>query len=300
MDKKGILCALGAYIFWGLFPIYWKQLQNIFALQLIGHRIVWSFILLFLAILITRKWKNFLAAFTAKIVRIYLLAAVLIAVNWLVYVWAVNAGYIVETSLGYYINPLFSVLLGVIFLGERLRPAQWIPIGLAGIGVAYLTYSYGSLPWIALTLAFSFGLYGLVKKTAPLSSFYGLTLETGLLFIPALIYLIYSDAVGHGAFLHSGKKADFFMIGAGVVTTFPLLLFATAARRLPLSVLGVLQYINPTMQFIIGVFLFKESFTHNRLIGFCLVWTALVLFWMEGVYRRRKISPEIAPELGEG
>src|SRR5574340_320905 len=200
MDRKGVLYAIGAYLMWGLFPLYWKQLEAIPALQLIGHRIGWSFILLSLVVLVTRQWPAFRsAALNPKILRIYLVAALLISVNWFTYVWAVNAGFVVETSLGYYIYPLFSVLLGVVILRERLRPIQWIPIALATSGVTYLTFTYGSLPWIALTLAFTFGLYGLVKKTAPLGSLYGLTFETGLLFLPALAYLAYCEFTGQGA-----------------------------------------------------------------------------------------------------
>jgi chloramphenicol-sensitive protein RarD len=299
--KKGVLYAIGAYVCWGLFPIYWKQLESVSALQLIGHRIGWSFILLLIVILITRQWKSFrAAAFNPKILRIYLIAALLITVNWFTYVWAVNNNFVVETSLGYYINPLFSVLLGVIVFRERLRPSQWIPILLAAIGVIYLTVTYGSLPWIALTLAFSFGLYGLVKKTAPLGSLYGLTLETGLMFVPALAYLIFCEATGQGAFLHSGPLKDWMMLGAGVVTTIPLLLFASAAPRIPLTTIGVLQYINPTMQFLLGILVYKEPFTHDRLIGFGIVWAGLILFWLEGLYARRNISPEPVPEMGEG
>ncbi|MBI1793963.1 MAG: EamA family transporter RarD [Chloroflexi bacterium] len=298
--KKGILYAVGAYLMWGLFPLYWIQLETIPALQLIGHRIAWSFILLIIVIFIARQWKDFRAALNAKTIRIYLIAAVLISVNWFTYVWAVNNGFVVETSLGYYINPLFSVLLGVIVFRERLRPIQWIPIALAAAGVFYLTATYGSLPWIALTLAFTFGLYGLVKKTAPLSSLYGLTLETGLLFLVAVAYLLYSEFTGQGAFLRSGPKADLMMVGAGLVTTVPLLLFAYAAQRVPLTTLGILQYINPTMQFLLGVLLYKEPFTQNRLIGFGMVWAGLILFWIEGLYARRNISPEPVPEIGEG
>ena len=299
--NKGILYAIGAYLMWGLFPIYWKQLESIDALQLIGHRIGWSFILLILFVLVTRQWKNFRSvAFNKKTIRIYLIAAVLISVNWFTYVWAVNHNFVVETSLGYYINPLFSVLLGVIFFRERLRFVQWIPIALAAIGVIYLTVTYGSLPWIALTLAFSFGLYGMVKKTAPLNSLYGLTLETGLLFVPALAYLIFCETTGQGAFLHSGELKDWMMVGAGLVTIIPLLLFSAAVPRVPLTTIGILQYINPTMQFLLGVLVYKEPFTHNSLIGFGIVWAGLILFWAEGRYARRNIAPEPAPEMGEG
>jgi chloramphenicol-sensitive protein RarD len=301
MDKKGVLYAVGAYLMWGLFPIYWKQLETIPALQLIGHRIGWSFVLLMLVILLTRQWRDFRSALAdGKTVRIYSIAALLISVNWFTYVWGVNNGFVVETSLGYYINPLFTVLLGVIVFHERLRPVQWIPIAVAGSGVAYLTLHYGSLPWIALTLAFTFGLYGLVKKTAPLGSLFGLTLETGLLFLPALAYLVFCEMSGQGAFLHSGPKADWMMIGAGLVTTVPLLLFASAAPRVPLTTIGILQYINPTMQFLLGVLVYKEPFTNERLIGFGMVWAGLALFWVEGLYARRSAAGTPLPELGEG
>ncbi len=298
--KKGILYAIGAYLMWGLFPLYWKQLETIPALQLIGHRIAWSFILLIIVIFVTRQWKDLRASFNSKTVRIYLIAALLISVNWFTYVWAVNNGFVVETSLGYYINPLFSVLLGVIVFRERLRPIQWIPIALAAVGVLYLTITYGSLPWIALTLAFTFGLYGLVKKTAPLSSLYGLTLETGLLFVVAIGYLVYCEFTGQGAFLHSDAKSNLMMVGAGLVTTVPLLLFASAAQRIPLTTIGVLQYIAPTMQLLLGVLVFKEPFTHDRLIGFSMVWAGLILFWVGGLYARRNISSDPLPEIGEG
>ncbi len=301
MDRKGVMYAIGAYVMWGLFPLYWKQLEAIPALQLIGHRIGWSFILLVIVIVVTGQWRAFRReAIRVQTLRIYLVAAILICVNWYTYVWAVTHGFVVETSLGYYINPLFSVLLGVTIFRERLRPVQWAPIALAALGVLYLTFTYRTVPWIALTLAFSFGLYGLVKKTAPLGSLYGLTLETGLLFVPALGYLIAAEAVGQGAFLHSGIQADWMMVGVGLATIVPLLLFASAAPRVPLTTIGVLQYINPTMQFLLGVLVYKEPFTHDRLIGFGLVWLGLILFWAEGLYARRNLSPEPVPELGEG
>jgi chloramphenicol-sensitive protein RarD len=286
--KKGIWYALGAYIFWGLFPIYWKLLAGVPALQLLGHRIFWSFLLLFGVIMISRQGREFRATLNLRVVIIYSVAAVLIAINWLTYVWAVGAGFIVETSLGYFINPLLSVFLGVIILRERLRPLQWLPIGLATVGVLYLTFAYGALPWVALTLAFSFGFYGLVKKTAPLGSLQGLTLETGILFIPALIFLVYSEISGAGAFLHSTVLVNLMLVGAGLITIIPLLLFASSAQRIPLTLIGVLQYINPTMQFLLGVFIFKEPFDHRRLIGFGIVWVALILFGLEGFLAQRK------------
>ncbi len=259
--NKGIWYGIGAYALWGFFPIYWKFLHQVSALQVIGHRIGWSFILLAIYVLVTKQWQDFRSvAFKAKTIGIYSIAAVLLSFNWLIYVWGVNSGFIVETSLGYFINPLLSVLLGVVFLRERLRPRQWIPVGLATVGVIYLTFVYGRLPWIALSLAFSFGFYGFVKKLSPLGSLYGLTLETGIVFPIALIYLVIVNFNGSGAFLHTGTLADVFLIGAGLVTTIPLLMFASAAKQIPLTIVGLLQYIAPTLQFLIGVFIYKEPF----------------------------------------
>ncbi len=297
--NKGILYGVGAYIAWGFFPIYWKFLHHVAAIQLIGHRIIWSCLLLFAYVVFTRQWDEFRTTINGAVLRIYTIAAILIGINWLVYVWAVNANFIVETSLGYFINPLLSVLLGVIFLKERLRMAQWIPVFLAVLGVAYLTYVYGRLPYIALSLAFSFAFYGLIKKISPLGSLYGLTIETGVLFIPALGYLIFAEAGSTAAFLHTGITSDALMIGAGFVTTIPLLMFASAARSIPLWVVGLLQYIAPTIQFLIGIFIYKEPFSYNQLIGFGIVWAALIVFLVEN-YLANRMPVEPLPEMGEG
>jgi chloramphenicol-sensitive protein RarD len=297
--KKGILYGIGAYAAWGFFPIYWKFLHHVPAIQLIGHRIIWSFLLLIVIILFTKQWADFRAVATLKTLRVYFIAAILIGINWTLYVWAVNKNFIVETSLGYFINPLISVLLGVIFLKERLRIAQWIPVVLAAIGVTYLTFVYGRLPYIALSLAFSFGLYGLVKKLSPLGSLYGLTIETGILFIPALGYLLFVEANSTAAFLHTGITSDVLMVGAGLITTVPLLMFASAARSIPLWVVGLLQYIAPTLQFTIGVFIYKEPFSYHQLIGFGIVWAALVIFLVEN-YLANRAPVELLPEMGEG
>jgi chloramphenicol-sensitive protein RarD len=298
--NKGVLNGIAAYAMWGVFPIYWKLLHVVPALQVIGHRISWSFLLLIIFILLTKQGRDFrTAALTAKTLGIYAVAGALLTVNWLVYVWGVNAGFIVETSLGYFINPLLSVLLGVIFLHERLRPAQWIPVALATAGVTYLTVAYGHLPWIALSLAFSFGFYGFVKKLAPLGSLYGLTLETGIVFPIAVIYLAFVGLSGQAAFLHEGVQIDLLLIGAGAVTTIPLLMFASAARQIPLTVVGLLQYIAPTLQFLIGVFLYKEPFDRAHLIGFGIVWIALIIFWAESFIANR-VSLQPIPEMGEG
>ena len=291
--NKGFWYAIGAYVWWGFFPFYWKMLKHVPAIQLIGHRIVWSFAALIAVILIIHQWKEFRnSALTFKILRIYILAAVLIAVNWFLYVWAVNAGHIVETSLGYFINPLLSVLMGVIFFRERLKLWQWIPIGMAAAGVFYLTISLGSLPWIALILALSFASYGVVKKIAPLNSLHGLTLETFILLIPAITFLLYSEYSGGGAFTHNGWLTDLMIIGAGVITTIPLLLFASATKRIPLSFVGILQYIAPTIQFLIGVLFYKEQFSFEQFIGYSFVWVALIIFGFNSFssYRAKSIT----------
>ncbi len=297
--NKGILNGIAAYALWGFFPIYWKLLHEVPSLQLIGHRIAWSFLLLLGVIILTGQWNDFRSKLDARAFGIYLIASLLVGVNWLTYVWAVNAGFIVETSLGYFINPLLSVLMGVIFLRERLRITQWIPVVLAALGVLYLTFAYGRLPWIALLLAFTFGFYGLVKKLAPLGSLYGLTFETGILFLPALAYLGILQANNTAVFLHSSLTLDLLMIGGGIVTTVPLLLFASAAKQIPLSMIGVLQYLAPSIQFLIGIFVYKEVFDNSRLIGFGLVWLALIIFWAEN-YLANRVLVEPIPEMGEG
>ena len=287
--KKGILYGIGAYLLWGIFPVYWKLLEAVPAIQIISHRIIWSFVLLALILFITRQWRSFhSAALSRRVVLIYLVSAILLGINWLTYIWAINAGFVLETSLGYFINPLLSVLLGVLFVREKLRPLQWLPIGLAAIGVIYVAISYGQFPWIALTLAISFGLYGLVKKVAPLGSLFGLTLETGLLFLPAVAFLAVLEWQRQGAFLHVPAVSNLLMIGAGLVTTVPLLLFASAAQRIPLSTLGILQYINPTIAFLLGLFLFHEPFNLSLLIGFSIVWLALIIYWGENYLASRK------------
>lgn len=296
MNKQGFLFALSAYIAWGVFPIYWRLLQQVPAFQLISHRIIWSFALLMIILAFKGGIKTIIGQMTnLKVLRVYALASILIGINWLFYVWAVNTGFIIETSLGYFINPLISVLLGTIFFKERLRPMQWIAVLLAAIGVAYLTITYGRLPWIALILAFSFGFYGLVKKLAPLNSVSGLTMETGLLFLPALGYLLFSEWHGGGVFTHSGSQADLLMIGTGLITTFPLLMFASATQRIPLSMVGLMQYIAPTLQFLIGIFIFRESFSSQQLIGFGLVWVGLIIFISESILRARQATAAKTP-----
>ncbi len=291
--NKGIAYAAGAYILWGFIPLYFDALDGVPAVQIVAHRIVWSFALLTTVVLLRRELRALLGSLTPRIVATYLAAALLLSVNWFVYVWAVGAGFVIETSLGYFINPLVSVLLGVVILRERLRPWQWPPIALAAAGVGLLALSYGSIPWIALALAFSFGTYGLVKKIAPLESLHGLTLETALLFPVAIVYLVALEIGGSGAFGHGGPRTDVLLALSGVITVVPLLLFASGARRVTLTTLGLLQYFAPTIQFLIGVFVFHEEMTLAHLAGFVVIWIALGLFSAEGLMARRR-SPVAA------
>jgi chloramphenicol-sensitive protein RarD len=287
--NKGIIYAVLAYGIWGILPIYWKTIHEVPAPQILSHRIIWSFIFLIVIISLRKDWMAFGKAIRSrKTFLIFSLAAILIGVNWLTYIWAVNAGFIVETSLGYFINPLISVLFGVIFLKEKLRTMQWVSIGLAFAGVLYLTLNYGELPWIALLLATTFGLYGLIKKTAPLNSLHGLSLETGILFLPALFFLIFAESQGTGSLGHTGWSTGLLLILSGVVTALPLLLFAIAARKINLSTLGILQYFAPTLQFLIGVVLYNEPLTSARLAGFVIIWIALILYSLENIYVRRR------------
>jgi len=289
--NKGILFGIGAYVIWGFFPIYFKLIHEVPAIQVVSHRIVWSFLLLSIVLFARKEWRNLRAAILGpKFLLVFLVSSMLLGLNWLIYVYGVNAGFIVETSLGYFINPLVSILLGVFVLRERLRPGQWAPIAIATIGVIYLTINYGRLPWIALMLALSFGLYGLAKKTAPLGSLYGLTLETGMLFIPCLVFLLVLQGRGSGAFDPTNLRTTTLLILTGPVTAVPLLLFGAAAKKIDLSMLGLLQYVAPTLQFLIGVLIYREPFTIHTFIGFCIIWTALILLWLEGFIERRKVK----------
>jgi chloramphenicol-sensitive protein RarD len=274
---------------WGFFPIYFKAIHMVPALQIMFHRVVWSFFFLAVLIFLKKDWPRLKdEVFQPRVVPVYTLAAVLLALNWLIYIWGVNSGQVVETSLGYFINPLVSVLLGVVILRERLRPLQWLPVALAGTGVLYLTLQHGSLPWIALALAFTFGTYGLLKKIAPLGALYGLTLETAILFLPALGYLLFVESRGVGSLGHLSWNLNAVLALSGVVTALPLLMFATAARSIPLSLVGILQYFAPSVQFLLGIFLYREPFSLPQMVGFGIIWTALLIFTLEGLMVRRR------------
>ena len=293
--NKGILYGLGAYLLWGFFPIYIKLLNFASPLEILGHRIGWSFIFLLVVMAVRNRWASFRKnAFKPRTLAVYALAAVFLAFNWLTYIFAINTNHVVESSLGYFINPLVSVLLGVVFLREKLRSLQWLAVAVAAGGVAYLTWEYGQLPWIALALAFTFGFYGLVKKVAPLGSLQGLTLETGILFIPAITYLVWLQTTGESSFGTSGAGFTLLLASAGVVTAIPLLLFGSAARLIPLTMIGILQYVAPTCQFLIGILIYDEPFSLSRLVGFSIIWVALAIFWIESYMHHRKSRSELA------
>jgi chloramphenicol-sensitive protein RarD len=295
---SGFWSGVAAFTIWGLVPLYWKLLKHVPAMQVLGHRIVWSLAVLIIVVAAMRRGAT-LGAVSGRVVGLYAIAAALIAVNWFLYIYAVNAGFIVETSLGYYITPLVNVLFGVVVFHERMRPAQWVAIAIAALGVVQLTFAYGALPWIAFGLAASFGSYGLAKKKAPLDPVEGLTLETAILAPLAILFLVMLHRSGEGAFLRTGATSDALMIGGGLVTTVPLLLFAAAARTVPLSVIGILQYIGPTLQFLLGVFLYHEPFSRPQLIGFSIVWTALAVYAGDSL-RARRSATSVVPTLDEG
>jgi len=277
-----------SYMIWGVSPIYWKTLKAIPALEIIAHRIVWSCLFLIPLILLMGSGREFIRALKTRTTFLLLLGtSVIVGVNWLIYVWAINSNHLLQASLGYYINPLVNVLLGVLFLKERLRKAQVVAVLLATAGVLYLTFQYGEFPWIALSLAISFGTYGLIRKVAPVGALPGLTVEALLLTLPGIVYLFTLDASGAGSFTHTGLATDLLLMGASAVTAVPLLFFAMGARRLNLSTMGFLQYIAPTMMFLLGVFVYHEPFAMAQLVTFGMIWTALFIYSADSVMALR-------------
>jgi chloramphenicol-sensitive protein RarD len=287
---RGILHGIVAYGIWGLFPIYWKLLGHVPALEVLAHRIVWSCVLLVLAVAMLRRRGIAWPPVGAAIVAAYTVAAVLVGANWFLYIWGVGHGLVLETSLGYFLTPLVNVLLGVLVLRERLRPVQWLAVGIAMIGMAYLAVAVGGAPWIAIGLAVTFGSYGLVKKRAPLSALQGLTLETAILWLPAAGLIAFGVLTRQGAFLSGMPVTDGYLVLGGLVTVVPLLLFASAVQLVPLSTVGILQYISPSIQFLLGVLLYHEPFGAAQLRGFVAVWVALVLFAADGLWSSRELS----------
>ena len=286
--RTGILSAGLAFLCWGLFPLYFRAINEVPPLEIMMHRVVWS--LLFLAVILTARrqwaWLGGLRG-QPKVMGSFVISSLLLSGNWLLYIWAVNNGHVIEASLGYFINPLVNVMLGYLVLKERLRAGQWAAIGLAALGVLWLSWQAGHMPWIALVLAASFGSYGLMRKTAALGALEGLSFETMILFPFALGYLAWLTTHGGSAFMTTPSDTTrWLLVAAGPITAIPLLLFAWGARRIPLSVLGLLQYIGPSIQLSLGVFLFHEVFSTGRLIGFVMIWSALALYAIEGLVRR--------------
>jgi chloramphenicol-sensitive protein RarD len=294
--RTGYVFGLAAYLMWGLFPLYWKLLRPAGAVEILSHRVVWSFLLVLAVITVARGWRRIVALLRQpRKLGLVVLAAALISVNWGTYIYGVNSDHVVETSLGYFMNPLVTVLLGVFVLGERLRAAQWAAIGVGAVAVAVLTVAYGRVPYIALTLAVSFGLYGLIKKRLSVPAADGLLLESGALAVPALAFLITLGARGHATFGASQPGHVALLVLGGAVTAVPLLLFAGAANRIPLSAIGLLQYLAPVLQLSIGVFIFNEPMPPARLAGFALVWLALAVFTWDGVrHRHNRTRPSAA------
>lgn len=288
-QRRGLLFGLGAYLIWGLFPLYWPLLEPAGAGEILANRIVWSLVVVAGLLLLTRR-RDWIRQFLGDRRRVALVtvAAVTIAVNWGLYIYGVNSNRVVETSLGYFINPLVTIVFGVVLLHEHLRRWQWVAVGLGAVAVGVLTADYGHLPWIALTLAFSFAIYGLIKKTMGMDPLESLGAETAILFVPALLLLVSVNAVGNGSMVSHGFGHFALLASTGVVTAVPLLLFGASAIRVPLVWLGLMQYVTPTMQFAIGVGIDHEPMPASRWLGFFLVWAALGLIAVEAVVMHRR------------
>ncbi|WP_160691415.1 EamA family transporter RarD [Clostridium sp. C2-6-12] len=277
--KMGLIYAIAAYTLWGVLPVYWKLIDSVFSMEILSNRIVWAFVFTIAIIGVTKQWEELkLIVKDKKQMFNIFIASILIAFNWGLYIWAVNSDKIVDASLGYYINPLLAVVLGVVIFKEKLSFLQGGALFIAAIGVIIKTLQYGKIPWISLGLAISFALYGATKKSIKANSIVGLTLETIMLTPAALAYIGVRHLSGVGAFQKEGVVVILLLIGAGIVTAIPLLLFASGARRLPMSVLGFTQYISPTISLVIGIFVYHEGFTAVDVVGFCFIWVALVMY----------------------
>ncbi len=281
----GILSTATAFTLWGIFPLYLKLLKSIPALEILSHRVVWSIVLLAVILGLRRQWTwvNKIRQ-RPRIALVFVASAAMLATNWVVYIWAVGEQRIIDASLGYFITPLFNVLFGIM-LGERLRNAQWLAIAFAACGVIWLTIGVGQLPWIGLTLAVTFSLYGLLSKTAPLGALEGLTAETLVMLPLAALFLLLPNSGSSHAFTADDTFMSGLLLTAGPVTAVPLLLFAFGARRIPLSMLGLLQYIGPSIQLLLGIWLYHEPFGKNCLIGFALIWAGLIVYSVQGIWR---------------
>lgn len=295
----GVGFATSAFLIWGLSPVYWKVLGKIPALEIIMHRVVWSTLFLLFLIVYRKHLNEFKAAIRNRRTFLFLFpSAVVLGLNWFIYVWAVNNEYVLQASLGYFITPLVNVLLGMVFLKERLRPLQTLSLVIAVISVLCLTLYYGRFPWISLSLAFLFGCYGLIRKVAPIGSLIGLSLEMLIFFVPALAYIVFLDSKNIGTLFHMNIKIDFFLMGTAFITTAPLLLFTMGTRRLNLSSIGFLQYIAPSCMFLLGVFIYNEPLLSVQLLAFVLIWTALCIFSIDSVkyyWRTKDLSKAPGP-----
>ena len=287
----GLIYAASAFLIWGLSPLYWKALGAVPALEIIAHRVVWSFLFLMGLILLQGRWSEFAEILkSGRMLLTLMLTAILVSANWLLYIWAVNNNYMLQASLGYYINPLVNVVLGLLFLRERLRRPQILAVMLAASGVLYLTIAYGKFPWISLTLALSFGLYGLIRKVAPVGALVGLAVETMLLSPPAVLYLVYLNSQGADTIFHVSLKLDLLLIGCAPLTAAPLLFFTLGAKRLYLSTVGLMQYIGPSGMFLLAIFFYNEPFSTSQLWTFAMIWAALGIYSTDSViyYRRAR------------
>ncbi len=298
-SRRGVPFGVAAYLCWGFFPLYWPLLEPAGPLEILAHRFVWSMVFVLVAITAMGRWRTFAAiARDRRLMLILGAASVTIAINWGGFIYGVTNGHVIETSLGYFINPLVTVLLAVFVLKETLRPVQWAAIAIGASAVVVLTVDYGRLPWVALLVAFSFAIYGFLKKKADLGAFEGLGMETAILFPVALTFLIVLQLRGELTFGHDGPGNAALLIGTGVVTAIPLLLFGAAATRLSLTTIGLLQYLGPVIQFLVGLLIFDEDMTTARWAGFVLVWLALVIFTVDAVTHRRRLlrhATEAAP-----
>ncbi len=288
--NTGVLYAALAYTAWGLFPLYFKQVADVPSLEVVMHRTLWSLVFVFGVLMVRRQWSWMASVLRQpKVLAAFVLSAMLLSGNWLTYVWAVQNQHVVDASLGYFILPLVNVALGFVFLRERPRPGQWLAVAVAAAGVLWLAVQAGRLPWIALVLALSFGFYGLLRKVAVLGALEGLALETLVLAPVAGMVLGWWAWQGQGALVHGAPATVGWLLLAGPMTAVPLLLFAAGARLIPMSTLGILQYISPSLQFALGVWLFHEPFEPVRLVGFVLIWAALLVYSLEGWWVRRKV-----------
>ena len=286
--RLGFLSAFGAYLLWGGLPLYFRALDHIGPQEMLAHRILWGLPTALIFVTLAARWKDLRAALTRRRIAYLAVSAALIAVNWLVYIWAVSAERVTEASLGYFINPLVSVLIGMVFFSEKLRPAQWVAIGVAACGVAVLTWELGRLPWVSLVLCFSFASYGAVRKQIKVDSRIGFAVETALLFPIAFLWLAWFQGTGQGGWVGDYGWDWLVLPLAGPITAVPLILFALAAKRLKLATIGMMQYMTPTIQFLIAVLLFREPFGTVDAIAFGLIWTALVIFTTDSVMGERK------------